>query len=339
MKYSTLRPWLFKLDPETAHDWALRYLSIRSCIPGMDARQAPWYLQPVNTLGMRFPNPLGMAAGFDKNGVCLSGLFSLGFGFVEVGTVTPLPQPGNPKPRLFRLPSAQGLINRLGFNNFGVDALVEKLKNRPSDSGIIGVNIGKNAKTPLESATDDYRICLQKVYPYASYITLNISSPNTLGLRELQHQSYLNTLLLEMKSQQAQLQVQHGYKPILVKIAPDLDSEALQQIVEISLQHQMDGLIATNTTIARPPLSTLEPDYQESGGLSGAPLTTIAIKTLREIRKYAGPTLPLIGVGGILSPEDAKARLDAGATLLQIYTGLIYQGPELISTILKCLRG
>lgn len=328
--------WLFKiilrclllLDAETAHTITLFLLK---------HFYRPWMFtikidHPVDTLGLHFPNPIGIAAGFDKNGECIDALFSLGFGFVEVGAVTPKPQPGKPKPRLFRIPEAQAVINRMGFNNKGVDYLVAKLKARKS-SGIVGVNLGKNLDTPLEQAASDYCTCMQKVYPYCDFVTVNISSPNTLGLRDLQSADYLDALLKKLKRCYDELIEKHQRRiPILLKLSPDLSNKDLISCVNLCIQYKIDGIIATNTTIDK----TLVKNYKngnEEGGLSGSPLLERSNQVVREIRSITGKGMPIIGVGGITSAEDAREKLNAGANLIQIYTGLVYQGPELLQKI------
>ena len=291
-------------------------------------------------MGLRFPNPVGLAAGLDKDGACIDGLAALGFGFVEVGTVTPRPQPGNPKPRMFRLVPEQALINRLGFNNRGVEHLLRQLEKsrfaRDANS-ILGINIGKNFDTSLAKAHEDYLACMRKVYAWASYITINISSPNTEGLRDLQGQDPLNHLLDLLKKEQTRLADEHGkYVPLAVKIAPDLEPEALREIAGIVLRHEMDAVIATNTTIQRSAVAD-SPHASEKGGLSGAPLlsaSNVAIQTMAEALNGA---LPIIGVGGIMSGADAQAKIDAGAELVQIYTGLIYRGPGLVAECAEAL--
>jgi len=291
-------------------------------------------------MGLRFPNPVGLAAGLDKDGACIDGLAALGFGFVEVGTVTPRPQPGNPKPRMFRLVPEQALINRLGFNNRGVEHLLRQLEKsrfaRDANS-ILGINIGKNFDTPLAKAHEDYLACMRKVYAWASYITINISSPNTEGLRDLQGQDPLNHLLDLLKKEQTRLADEHGkYVPLAVKIAPDLEPDALREIAGIVLRHEMDAVIATNTTIQRSAVAD-SPHASEKGGLSGAPLlsaSNVAIQTMAEALNGA---LPIIGVGGIMSGADAQAKIDAGAELVQIYTGLIYRGPGLVAECAEAL--
>ncbi len=327
--YRLARNALFQLDAEHAHELTLaafRRLPRISTLP-FAARAVD---APVDLLGLRFRNRVGLAAGLDKNGECLQAWSRLGFGFVEVGTVTPRPQPGNPRPRMFRLPRQQALINRLGFNNKGVDYLLARVAE--SDySGVLGINIGKNADTPMERAADDYLLCLRKAYAAASYITVNISSPNTRNLRELQAESPLRDLLCRLRDERERLAQQHGKRvPLLVKIAPDVDGAQLDSIALVAREVAMDGLIATNTTVSRPGLDGVAL-AGETGGLSGAPLRALAEQTVKGLRARLGTDFPLIGVGGITTPEAARARRQAGADLLQIYTGFIYHGPALIA--------
>jgi dihydroorotate dehydrogenase len=287
-------------------------------------------------MGIDFPNPVGLAAGLDKNARVIDGMAALGFGFIEVGTVTPLPQPGNPKPRLFRLPEAQGIVNRFGFNNLGVDQLlrnVEAAKYR----GVLGINIGKNFATPMENAVDDYLICLRKVYPHASYVTVNISSPNTKNLRALQEKEALSSLLQSLKQEQAQLADRHGkYVPVVLKIAPDLSLEQIHEIADLLMTHKMDGVIASNTTLSRDAVQGLK-HADQAGGLSGAPVREKSTWVIRELAQRLQGSLPIIGVGGILSGDDALAKMAAGADLVQLYSGLIYQGPGLVHDVCRKL--
>lgn len=291
-------------------------------------------------MGIRFPNPVGLAAGLDKDGACIDGLAALGFGFIEVGTVTPRAQPGNPKPRMFRLPQANALINRMGFNNGGVDAFVRNVQASrfyQDKQGVLGLNIGKNADTPIERANDDYLTCLEKVYPFAAYVTVNISSPNTKNLRQLQQASELGALLSVLKQAQRSLADRHGrYVPIALKIAPDLDAEQITSIADSLLQHQIDAVIATNTTITRDAVQGFA-HADETGGLSGAPVLPLSNRVVSALRAELGNTIPIIGVGGILSGADAQAKMLAGASLVQIYTGLIYRGPALVSECAQAL--
>lgn len=283
-------------------------------------------------MGLNFPNVVGLAAGLDKNADYLDALAGLGFGFIEVGTVTPRPQPGNPKPRLFRLPVAQALINRMGFNNKGIDYLIRQVS-RAHYRGILGINIGKNKDTPTDKAVDDYRLCLQKAYPHAGYITVNISSPNTPGLRDLQKVEELSRLLAELLDKREQLATQHGKRvPLVLKIAPDLDEQAMDDMAECLLAQRVDGLIVGNTTLSRPGLEDC-PEAHESGGLSGKPLLPLATHVLKSMQARLKDEIPLIGVGGILTAADATEKFNAGARLVQIYTGFIYRGPALIREI------
>lgn len=337
MLYSLLRPLLFKLDPESAHRITFHGLKQARKFGLLKTASIP--CQPRNVMGLIFSNPIGLAAGLDKNGEYLDALAALGFGFIEIGTVTPRPQPGNPAPRIFRIPEARALINRLGFNNHGADQLVENVK-RSVYQGILGINIGKNFDTPLEKAVDDYLIGLQKVYRYASYVTVNISSPNTQNLRQLQAADALDELLGRLKSEQAGLAQRHGkYVPMAVKIAPDLDEMQIQAIAALLMKHRIDGVIATNTTITRTGIEHL-PQAQESGGLSGAPLTQRATAVIRQLHCLLQGAVPIIGVGGIMSADDAHGKLTAGASLIQLYTGLIYRGPDLVKEIARvvCTR-
>lgn len=338
--YPLVRPLLFSLDPESAHDLTLSALSAAAKI-GFTQRLTKPLPDPRTVMGIWFPNPVGLAAGLDKDGACIDGLAALGFGFIEIGTVTPRPQPGNPKPRMFRLPQANALINRMGFNNGGVDALVRNVQASrfyQNKQGVLGLNIGKNADTPIERAIDDYLICLDKVYPFADYVTVNISSPNTKNLRQLQQASELGTLLSALKNSQRTLADRYGrYVPIALKIAPDLDHEQIKSITELLLQHQIDAVIATNTTITRGAVSGL-PHADEAGGLSGAPVLPLSNHVISALRSELKDTIPIIGVGGILSGEDARAKIDAGASLVQLYTGLIYRGPALVKACAQALK-
>ncbi len=287
-------------------------------------------------MGIRFPNPVGLAAGLDKNATVIDGMAALGFGFIEVGTVTPLPQPGNPKPRLFRVKEAQGIINRFGFNNLGVDQLLQQVQ-AAKYRGVLGINIGKNFATPMDKAVDDYLICLNKVYAHASYVTVNISSPNTKNLRALQEKDALAALLLNLKQAQARLADVHGkYVPIVLKIAPDLSVEQIHEIADLLMQHKMDGVIASNTTLSRDAVLGLK-HADEAGGLSGAPVRELSTLLIRELAKRLQGSLPIIGVGGILSGQDAQEKMAAGAELVQIYSGLIYQGPGLVHDVCRAV--
>ncbi len=326
MLYEIARPLLFALDAEAAHVATLRALHLAGKL--LPAAQ-PLAGSPVTVMGLSFPNRVGLAAGLDKNGEAIDGLARLGFGFLEIGTVTPRPQPGNPKPRLFRLPQAQAIINRMGFNNEGVDALIAHVK-AAQYQGILGINIGKNFDTPIEQAADDYLIDLEKVYPHASYVTVNISSPNTTHVRQLQGESELDALLGALKSAQERLADQHGrYVPVALKIAPDLDDPQVTQIADALRRHRIDGVIATNTTLAREAVRHL-PYGEEAGGLSGAPVFDASNRVIRALAVALQGEVPIIGAGGILTGEHARAKLAAGAQLVQLYTGLIYRGPALV---------
>jgi len=336
--YERIRPLLFALDAETAHRWTLYGLGVaqRSGLTRMVAHAPPRDL-PVRAFGLEFPNPVGLAAGLDKNGEHLDALGALGFGFIEIGTVTPKPQPGNPRPRMFRLPEREAIINRLGFNNDGVDALLRNVQ-RASWRGVLGINIGKNAVTPNERAIEDYLFCLERVYPLASYITINISSPNTKGLRDLQGADELPRLLGALRERHEQLASQHrARKPLLLKIAPDLDGSQMDAIATAVLDAGVDGLICTNTTIDRSAMAG-EPLANEAGGLSGKPLFEKSTAILRGMAQRIAGRIPLIGVGGILSGDDAAGKLDAGATLVQIYTGMVYRGPWLLTECVEEIR-
>ena len=334
MIYPFFRPLLFTLDPETAHDMAFASLDVAARLGVAKAIALHPPPSPVVAMGLTFPNRVGLAAGLDKDGAHIDGLATFGFGFIECGTVTPRPQPGNPKPRLFRLPEAEALINRLGFNNGGVERFLANV-GRASWSGILGINIGKNFDTPNARAADDYLACLRAVYARASYVTVNISSPNTKGLRDLQSEEALASLLTALKSEQRALSDKHGkHTPIAIKIAPDLTMQAIEGIARLLIRHKVDGVIATNTTITRDTVKGL-PHVDEPGGLSGRPLRAQATDVVAKLAKALDGALPIIGVGGILSGADAKEKIDAGATLIQIYTGLIYRGPALV---LECAR-
>lgn len=338
--YALARPLLFSLDPEAAHNLTLPSLK-RAADCGLTKLISRPVSDPRTVMGIRFPNPVGLAAGLDKDGAYIDGLAALGFGFIEVGTVTPRPQPGNPLPRMFRLPEAKAIINRMGFNNRGVDTFVANVQASrfyQNKEGVLGLNIGKNADTPIEKAADDYLHCLEKVYPFASYVTVNISSPNTKNLRQLQGASELDTLLSQLKIAQQRLADQHKrYVPIALKIAPDMDGEQVKAVAQALLQHRMDAVIATNTTITRDAVKGM-PHGEETGGLSGAPVFELSNTVIRLLKAELGDALPIIGVGGILSAEDAKAKMDAGASLVQLYTGLIYHGPALVKECAAALR-
>jgi dihydroorotate dehydrogenase len=335
--YDYLRPLLFALDAETAHKLTLYGLGVahRSHL-GKYVATPPADL-PVTAFGIRFPNPVGLAAGLDKNADHLDELGALGFGFVEVGTVTPRPQPGNPRPRMFRLPNHEAIINRMGFNNDGVDALVRNVQ-ASSYRGVLGINIGKNKDTPNEKAVDDYLFCLERVYPHASYITVNISSPNTQGLRDLQEEATLRRFIETLREAQERLGAQAGArKPMLLKIAPDLTEAELDAIAEVLLAAGVDGVICTNTTIDHSAVAS-DPHGQETGGLSGRPLFARSTAVVRGMRARLGDRIPIVGVGGILDGSEAVEKLDAGAALVQLYSGLIYRGPQLIAECVNEIR-
>jgi dihydroorotate dehydrogenase len=334
--YALSRSFLFNLDPEHAHEVTLGMIAKLQNTPGQWAWCQGRVDDPVTIAGLKFPNRVGLAAGLDKNARCIDGLAAMGFGFIEVGTVTPLAQPGNPKPRMFRLPQANALINRLGFNNEGLDAFLANVaksqlkKTNAANRPLIGLNIGKNAATPIERATDDYLTCLTGVYPHADYVTVNISSPNTKNLRSLQSDEALDGLLGAIARRREELAQQHGVKrPVFLKIAPDLD-ETQVQVIALTLQkHAIDGVIATNTTLDREDVKGMV-HAEEAGGLSGAPVLEKSNAVIRQLRTALGKGYPIIGVGGVLSGQDAQSKIDAGADLVQIYTGLIYKGPELV---------
>lgn len=328
MLYSLLRPALFSLEPEDAHGFTLaaldaaQALGLLKWLPRAEGR-------PVRVMDIDFPNAVGLAAGLDKDGAHIDALGALGFGFVEIGTVTPRPQPGNPRPRLFRLPEAEAIINRMGFNNRGVDNLVRNVETS-GYKGVLGINIGKNKDTPNERAVDDYLACLDAVYAHARYVTVNISSPNTQNLRELQKDEALDALLSAIKLRQSELAQRHGqYVPIALKIAPDLDDAQIAAIAALLMMHRIDAVIATNTTLARDAVAGL-PHADEAGGLSGAPVCEASTRVIRALAHHLKNEVPIIGVGGILSGEDAQAKIDAGASLVQLYSGLIYRGPALV---------
>ncbi|WP_312347409.1 quinone-dependent dihydroorotate dehydrogenase [Stenotrophomonas acidaminiphila] len=336
--YPLVRPFLFAFDAERAHGLALSALELAwrtGTTPLLAARPAP---MPTTVFGLDFPNPVGLAAGLDKNGEHIDALFGLGFGFVEIGTVTPRPQAGNPKPRLFRLPQHAAIINRMGFNNAGVDALVRNVERSSQRTGPLGINIGKNKDTPNEDALSDYLVCLEKVYPLADYVTVNISSPNTAGLRELQEEQALRRLVGGLRDAQERLASQHGRRvPMLVKVAPDLSDRDIEAAARVLSELEVDGVIATNTTIGREGVEH-ERRAAETGGLSGAPLLGQSTLVLRRLRARLPERIPLIGVGGIQSGADAVAKMSAGATLVQCYSGLIFRGPALIGECVDAIR-
>ena len=326
--YAALRPLLFCLDGERAHDLTLSALDRASSLHLLPPPR-PLPGRPVRCMGLDFPNPVGLAAGLDKNGSHVDGLASFGFGFLEVGTVTPRPQPGNPKPRMFRIPQARAVVNRMGFNNEGIDALLRNVS-RMRYRGILGINVGKNFDTPIERAVDDYLVGLRKAYPVAHYVTVNISSPNTKNLRSLQEPGALDPLLQALKEEQARLAQQHGRQvPIALKIAPDLDESQIDVIADRLIAHRIDAVIATNTTLSREGVAGL-PGAEEAGGLSGAPLRDRATAVVRSLAKRLTGKVPIIAAGGVLSGADAREKLESGATLVQIYSGLVYRGPGLV---------
>ncbi|ROH84557.1 quinone-dependent dihydroorotate dehydrogenase [Pseudomethylobacillus aquaticus] len=334
--YALARPLLFQLDAEQAHDLTLKSLRVAEKAGLLGLLAKPPVCQPRSVMGITFPNPVGLAAGLDKNAAYIDGLAALGFGFIEVGTITPRPQPGNPKPRLFRVVEAQGVINRFGFNNLGVDQLLANVR-AANYRGILGINIGKNFDTPNERAVDDYLLCLRKVYAQASYVTVNISSPNTKNLRALQEKDALSALLAALKQAQTDLSQRYGrYVPIALKIAPDLESEQINEIADLLMQHQFDGVIATNTTLSRAKVEGMS-NATETGGLSGAPVREASNLVIRQLASRLQGALPIIGVGGILTGEDAAEKVAAGASLVQLYSGLVYRGPALVREACRAL--
>ncbi|KXB28933.1 MULTISPECIES: quinone-dependent dihydroorotate dehydrogenase [Dechloromonas] len=339
MLYPLIRKFFFALDAETAHGIGMSGVSFLNATGFAGLLAKPVAPCPVEVMGLKFPNPVGLAAGLDKNGDYIDGLARLGFGFLEIGTITPRPQDGNPKPRLFRIPEAQGIINRMGFNNAGVDKLLENVRAAqfPKNGGILGINIGKNATTPIDKAADDYLICLEKVYNDASYVAVNISSPNTKNLRELQKDDALDDLLAQLKAKQEQLADNYGkYVPMALKIAPDLDDAQILAIADALRRHRMDGVIATNTTLSRDGVDKL-PNGNETGGLSGKPVFEKSTAVLKKLSTALAGELPIIGVGGIMGGEDAAEKIRAGASLVQFYSGFIYRGPDLVSEVAETL--
>ncbi len=338
--YALTRPFLFGLDPEAAHELTLHSMAALQNTPLDCAWRQSRVDDPVTVAGLRFANRIGLAAGLDKNGACIDGLGAMGFGFVEVGTVTPLPQPGNAKPRMFRLPQAQALINRMGFNNDGLNAFVSNVKRSRqfrARGGVLGLNIGKNAATPIERAVDDYLLGLDGVYPHADYITVNISSPNTSHLRALQNDDALDELLVQLMRRKATLAKRLGItKPMFVKIAPDLDEAQVTRIAAALAQHGVEGVIASNTTVARDAVLGMR-HADEPGGLSGAPVRDASNRVITLLRRSLGAAYPIIGVGGVMSAADAVAKRQAGADLVQLYTGLIYRGPGLVREAAKAV--
>ena len=339
--YPLLRPWLFSLDPEQAHNITLSNLDRAQrwgLLRFLSDQPAP---DPRKLCGITFANPVGLAAGLDKDGKHIDALGTLGFGFLEIGTVTPKPQPGNPMPRMFRLPQAEAIINRMGFNNDGVDACVKRVRNSTywQNGGILGLNIGKNASTPIENAASDYVTAMEAVYEVASYITVNISSPNTQNLRALQGEDMLRSLLQSLHIAREALSDRFGIrKPLFLKIAPDLEQNDIKLIADLLMEFKIDAIIATNTTIARDAVQDLE-FGQEAGGLSGAPVRDASTKVIRSLKEYLGDAIPIVGVGGIMSGKDGQEKIAAGASLVQIYSGLIYRGPKLISECAAALKG
>ena len=340
--YALARPFLFGLDPERAHDLTLGAIAALQDTPARMLWAQSRVDDPVELAGLVFPNRVGLAAGLDKNARCIDGLGAMGFGFVEVGTVTPLAQPGNPRPRLFRLPGRQALINRFGFNNEGLDvfaANVKRSRRFRAGGGVLGLNIGKNAATPIERAADDYLLGLDAVYPLADYVAVNVSSPNTKNLRALQGDAALDALLGALRSRRKTLARRHGRRvPLFVKIAPDLDEAQVRLIAAALKSHGIDGVIATNTTVARDAVTGLK-HADEQGGLSGAPLLEPSNRVIAMLRAELGARYPIIGVGGVMSGEDARAKRAAGADLVQIYTGFVYRGPALVSECARALQG
>jgi dihydroorotate dehydrogenase len=329
--YRLARPLLFSLDEENAHQLALRAAGVAGIF------SAPVPRSPVRAMGIEFPNPIGLAAGLDKDAAHIDALAVLGFGFIEVGTVTPRPQPGNPRPRLFRIPERDAIINRFGFNNLGADAFIANVR-RARWNGVLGINIGKNADTPPERAIDDYAFCLERVYPHATYITINISSPNTKGLRTLQEAQQLDALLVRLTALRTQLADRHGRRvPLVVKVAPDLSGDEIQSIADAVRRHGIEGVIATNTSVSREGVEGLR-HATEAGGLSGAPIRKMATRVLREFAFALKGETTLIGAGGIMSGADAQEKFAAGAHLVQLYTGLIYRGPDLVSECASAFR-
>lgn len=337
MSYRLLRSLLFRLEPETAHDISLGLLSAAQPFRLPRLLSGPQPRLDTQLLGLRFPNPVGLAAGLDKNGDHLRALAALGFGFVEIGTVTPRPQGGNPRPRMFRLTRHGALINRMGFNNKGVEHLVNRVR-AARFQGILGINIGKNADTPADQAVDDYLYCLRKVYQYASYVTVNISSPNTQGLRDLQHGTQFDELLASLKGEQMQLSLTwNRYVPLVIKISPDMDEQQLRVLGDALLRHRMDAVAATNTTVDRDAVIGHR-HGAESGGLSGRPLLARSTATITLLAEHLQGALPIIGIGGIAKGSDAVMKLRAGASLVQVYTGFIYRGPRLIGECVSAMR-
>ncbi len=332
--YSLIKKFLFQLDAENAHQFAIQSLKLLGKTPFSSCSLPD---NPVEVMGLRFKNPIGLAAGADKNGEAIDGFAKLGFGFIEVGTVTPVAQDGNPRPRQFRILEAEGIINRNGFNNLGVDVLIENVKQAKYD-GVLGINIGKNATTPIEKSLDDYQICLRKVYPHASYITVNISSPNTKNLRTLQYGEALDDLLRALKAEQTELSQKFAvYRPLVLKIAPDLTHEEIASVADSLIRHKIDGVIAGNTTLSRDTVAGL-PFADQQGGLSGKPLHHLSTQVIHQLSQELKGQIPIIGSGGIHSVESGQAKIDAGASLLQLYSAMVYQGPVLIHQLVKGVK-
>jgi dihydroorotate dehydrogenase len=335
--YSFARPFLFTIDPEQAHDLALRTIDLMAATGALRLAAGPLVDDPVELMGLRFRNRVGLAAGLDKNAAHVAAFSQMGFGFVEVGTVTPRPQPGNPRPRLFRLPAQRALINRLGFNNDGLDAFVANVERGGGDC-VLGLNIGKNADTPIGDAADDYLAGLERVWPHAGYVTVNVSSPNTANLRQLQRADDLGGLLAKLAARRVALARRHRREvPMLVKIAPDLDDAQIEAIAATLVEHSVDGVIATNTTTSRDAVRGL-PHADQAGGLSGEPVFEPSNRVVRALRQLLPPRFPIVGVGGIMSGANARAKIAAGADLVQLYTGLIYRGPELVRECALAIR-
>lgn len=332
--YPLVRHFLFKLDPEVVHELTIHQLAWMGGTPLEVFFRNKLPSRPIEVMGLKFDNPVGLAAGLDKDGDAIDAFGAMGFGFIEVGTVTPRPQSGNDKPRIFRVIPAQGIINRMGFNNKGVDNLIENVK-KSHYKGILGINIGKNKDTPIENGKDDYLVCMDKVYDYAGYIAVNISSPNTPNLRQLQYGEAFDDLLNSLKERQKELAEKHKkYVPLAVKIAPDLSPEELKQVAEALLRHKIDGVIATNTTLDREMIHDM-PHAAETGGLSGRPLQNKSTEIIRQLHEYLKGQIPIIGVGGIDSAMAAREKMQAGAELVQIYSGFIYNGPDLVKNIVN----
>ncbi len=337
MFYSLAKSLMFRMDAERSHNLALGGMNVAAAMGLPTILGAETLEAPVEVMGIRFPNPVGLAAGLDKNGTAIDGLAAMGFGFIEVGTVTPRPQLGNPKPRLFRIPEHNAIINRMGFNNAGVDALLANI-DRARYDGVLGINIGKNKDTPNEQANDDYLLCMRKVYSRASYITVNVSSPNTPGLRTLQFGESLENLLEALKNEQArQANLHDRYVPIAVKIAPDMTEEEIEMVAASLKTYEMDGVIATNTTLSREGVED-SPLQGEAGGLSGAPVRNKSTKVIRVLSKSLSGSVPIIGVGGITEGFDAAEKIEAGASLVQVYSGFIFKGPSLVSDSVRAIQ-